>query len=186
MSPSWGRISVASSRSGLTFCSVVLIQILQPWGSAAEWEGPAKMGMATFVSHACHSLNSALFHGSRRTSQSATSGSYLRNALLVSYSSGDTFRVGWAETSLTIGKVFCLVRYKWIFTLSMPKATSNIKHQTATNKIFGTLLKVFVFFFPLQIVRGHQMCLLGMAWEEHMGKFWKPLMFNCLRPRKEL
>ena len=30
-------------------------------GSAAEWEGPAKMGMATFVSHACHALNSALF-----------------------------------------------------------------------------------------------------------------------------
>ena len=61
MSPSWGRIRVASGRSGLTLCSLVFIQIIQPWGSAAEWEDLAKMGMATFVSHACHSLNYALF-----------------------------------------------------------------------------------------------------------------------------
>ena len=41
-------------------CSVVFIRILQPWGPAAEWKAPAQMGIATSVSHACHSLNSAL------------------------------------------------------------------------------------------------------------------------------
>lgn len=39
----------------------MLIQINQPWGAAAEWEGPVKKGMATFVSHACQSPNCTLF-----------------------------------------------------------------------------------------------------------------------------
>lgn len=142
MSPSWGRIRVASSRSGLTLCSVVLIQILQPWGSTAEWKGPAKMGMATFVSHACHSLNSALFV---MVAEGCLSQQHLEatwNALLVGYSSLDTFRVGWAETSLIIGEAFCLLRHNWICTLSMHEATSNVKHQTAMNIIARPLCTV--------------------------------------------
>lgn len=54
MSPSWGRIRVASSTNGLSLCSVVFIQIVQHEGSDAEWEGPAKIALATFVSHDGH------------------------------------------------------------------------------------------------------------------------------------
>lgn len=59
MNPSWDGITVALS--GVDSPFVGFIQILQPGGFAAEWQGFDKMGMAAFVSHASHLLNSALF-----------------------------------------------------------------------------------------------------------------------------
>lgn len=86
MSPSWGRIRVASSRSGLNLRSIVLLWITQPEGSAAEWEGPAKMGLAPSESPAWRSLHCALFVTVAVVGcfNQQHLESYLRNSLLIS------------------------------------------------------------------------------------------------------
>ena len=89
MSPSWDGITVALA--GVLSPFVVFIQILQPGGSAAECQGLAKMCTATFVSHASHLLNFALFvMVAKGCLYQQDLESYLRKFLLISYSLWDT------------------------------------------------------------------------------------------------